>query len=313
MSWCPDEFLEDIPKCDLHVHLDGSLRISTLIEVAQQNGVELPSYDEEELGRTIFSGEFSCLEEYLLGFRYTCAIMTTAAALERVSYEFAVDNYNEGVRYFEVRFAPQLHASVDPSNPFSMREVTVAVNKGLIRAKKEYNDRLRESGKWGAEPHYDYGIIVCALRMLPPGPYYDMLQLVHSDVEPARLSGMASEALICSAEKCRDEDGVPIVALDVAGAEDGFPNKWHKVAFDKAHASFFNKTAHAGEGYGPESIYQAIRDLHAERIGHGFHLVCVYVCGDLSVNAMHTLLTLSGPPHPCPSLLPPFLPPVLRG
>jgi len=272
MSWASDEFLRDIPKCDLHVHLDGSLRINTLIELAQKNGVELPSYSEEELGKTIFSGEFSNLEEYLLGFHYTCAVMTNTDAMERIAYEFAVDNYEEGVRYFEVRFAPQLHASMDASQKFSMRDVTIAVNQGLKRAKEEYNQKLVDCGAMENDPFYDYGIIACAMRMLPPGPYFDALRLVHPDVEPDRLSGMASEALICSMEKCRDEDGVPVVALDVAGAEDGFPNKWHKVAFDRAHASFFNKTAHAGEGYGPESIYQAIRDLHAERIGHGFHL-----------------------------------------
>lgn len=269
-SWATDEFLAEIPKCDLHVHLDGSLRLKSLIELAKENSVELPSYDEDELNRTVFSGEFSCLEEYLLGFRYTCAVMTTGKAMERISYEFAMDNYAEGVRYFEVRFAPQLHAHA--SENFTIRDVVFAVNEGLKRAKQESNEALVASGRAELEPMYDYGIIVCAMRLLPPGPYYDMLRKVHPDVELDRLAGMASEALICSAEKCRDEDGVPVVALDVAGAEDGYPNKWHAAAFDRAHDSFFNKTAHAGEGYGPESIYQAICDLHAERIGHGFHL-----------------------------------------
>ena len=57
-----DSFLREIPKTDLHVHLDGSLRLSTLIELAQEHGVELPSYDEEELRRSVFKPHYDNLE-----------------------------------------------------------------------------------------------------------------------------------------------------------------------------------------------------------------------------------------------------------
>ena len=63
-----------------------------------------------------------------------------------------------------------------------------------------------------------------------------------------------------------------MVALDIAGAEHGFPAEEHKEAYSLAHKNFMNKTVHAGEGYGPESIFQAITDLYADRIGHGFHV-----------------------------------------
>ena len=123
MTWLTDEFLLEIPKCDLHVHLDGSLRLKTLLELSKQLGVELPSDTEKGLKSTIFSGRFANLEEYLAGFGYTCAVMRMPGSLERISYEFAVDNFSEGVRYFEVRFAPQLHASVRSTDQFGMREV----------------------------------------------------------------------------------------------------------------------------------------------------------------------------------------------
>jgi adenosine deaminase len=110
------------------------------------------------------------------------------------------------------------------------------------------------------------------MRSFPPCAYYDAFLEIHENLDYERCCGLASETLINVCIKCRDELNIPIVALDVAGAEEGFENKVHKDAFDIAHANFFNKTVHAGEGFGPESIFQAIRDLHAERIGHGFHL-----------------------------------------
>lgn len=73
---------------------------------------------------------------------------------------------------------------------------------------------------------------------------------------------------------------LPIVAIDIAGAESGYPASDHKEAFDLAHQSFLNKTVHAGEAYGPESIFSAITDLHAERIGHGCNLFKWEIIGE---------------------------------
>ena len=267
-SWLPDGFLELIPKSDLHVHLDGSLRLSTLIELAQSSGVDLPAYTEEGMREAVFKESYSSLVDYLRGFSFTVAVMKTRANVERVAYEFGIDNYAEGVRYFEVRFAPQLLASTDKAANFNIRDVVRAVNTGLKRAKAEANAR----GLLAGEPEYDYGIIVCAMRMFPETDYFDAFSQLHPDLDHDRIFSLASETLIATAVKCRDEDGIPVVALDIAGAEDGFPNKTHSEAFRHAHAAFFSKTVHAGEGFGPQSILQAVIDLHAERIGHGFHL-----------------------------------------
>lgn len=111
MMKIPSEFLQRIPKADLHVHLDGSLRLSTLIELAQKEGVELPAYTEEGLREKVFKDKYASLVEYLKGFSYTGAVMRNAANIERVAYELGLDAIDEGVRYLEVRFAPQLHVS----------------------------------------------------------------------------------------------------------------------------------------------------------------------------------------------------------
>lgn len=265
-----EDLLKKLPKTDLHVHLDGSLRLSTLIELAKLHDVKLPSTDVEELQRTVFKPSYTDLPDYLAGFIYTTGVMRDAPSIERIAYEFAVDNYNEGVRYFEVRYGPQLHASADPG--FGIRAVNLAVNTGLARARDEFNARLVASGR--DEPMYEYAIIVCAMRMIFPGMsrYYDALMAVHANEPDVQIRQHASLALVYASIESRDKDGVPVVAIDIAGAESGFEAQEHTEAFALAHKHFLNKTVHAGEAYGPESINQAVRDLHADRIGHGFHL-----------------------------------------
>ena len=128
-----DAFLKEIPKTDVHLHLDGSLRLTTLIELAQKNNIALPFYDEENLRNAVFPDHYEDLPSYLRGFRYTCAVMQKAEDLTRISYELAQDCIAEGVRYIEVRFAPQLHMT-----DLSFDEVLQAVNAGLSRAKEEF-------------------------------------------------------------------------------------------------------------------------------------------------------------------------------
>ena len=78
------EFIEKIPKTDLHLHLDGSLRLSTLIDLAREHGVKLPAYDEKGLRRLVFKSKYNDLTDYLRGFTLTTAVLQTGSALERV-------------------------------------------------------------------------------------------------------------------------------------------------------------------------------------------------------------------------------------
>ncbi|RLN57390.1 hypothetical protein BBJ28_00002696 [Nothophytophthora sp. Chile5] len=266
----PDEFLRKVPKSDLHCHLDGCLRPQTLIDLARQQGVELPTYDPAELNRDVFKETYASLEEYLVCFSFASAVLRSSAALERVAYEQACDQYALGVRYFETRFAPQLNAV---PGELSLEDVLLSVNRGLQRATDEFN-AADEDVRSGLAPRFAYGIIVCAMRFFTAefSPYYQQFCEVHRLEDPHRLYGLASMALITQAYATKVEHGVPVVALDIAGAERGYPAHDHVEAFAFAHKKFLHKTVHAGEGYGPESIFEAITDLHAERIGHGFHL-----------------------------------------
>lgn len=262
------EFIEKIPKTDLHLHLDGSLRLSTLIDLAKENNVDLPAYTEKELKQKVFKEKYNDLGEYLSGFQYTCAVMQREASLERIARELAEDNIAEGVRYIEVRFAPQLHQH----RHLGTINVLKSVNRGLKQASETFNNSAEV--KSGKSVPFHYGIIVCAMRMFDYGfsEYFDSLLDVHQYSERKWIFSLASQELVKASVEARDSFGVPVVGFDLAGQERGYPASDHIPAYDLAHRHFLNKTVHAGEAFGPESIFQAITDLNASRIGHGVHL-----------------------------------------
>src|SRR3989338_919980 len=264
----PRTFLTAIPKADLHVHLGGSLRLSTLIQLAKDQGVKLPSFTEEGLRELVFKNEYKNLPEYLLGFRYTEAVMRNPESLEQVAYELAYDCFEENVCYVEVRFAPQRYLS----SAFPIDAIFTSVNKGLARATSEINQQtlIRE----GRVPAFHYGIIGCAMRKIRPefSEYYEMLTKFHPTMPEGECHALAARELVRSLIKARDEQGIPAVGFDLAGEEKGYPAEDFKNAFDLAHRHFLMKTVHAGEAFGPPSIFQAITDCHTDRIGHGTHL-----------------------------------------
>ncbi len=260
-----EQFIRHIPKTDLHVHLDGSLRIPTLIELAKRQKVKLPSDTEDGLRRLVFKDQYANLPEYLKGFAYTCAVMQDAESLERIAFELAEDNLAEGVRYIEVRYAPQLHIN----DRLNMEEVVRSVCRGLERAQKRHNQS--KPVRSGADVPFHFGIIVCALRFLMPqmSHYYRRLFEMLPYATPKQVCSAASMELARAAVDLAHDKGLPVVGFDLAGAEAGYPADDHSAAFQYAHSNFIRKTVHAGEAYGPESIFQAITKCYTNRIGHG--------------------------------------------
>lgn len=265
MQRYPEEFIRKIPKTDLHVHLDGSLREETLIDIAREEKIELPSYTPEGLNELVFKNEYANLDEYLRGFALTTQVMQRAEYLTQIAGELAWDNYKEGVRYLEVRFAPQLHMN----DELSFSQVMHAVDEGLREARQQINAALPPG-----EPEFDYGIIVIAMRFFAPSfsHYYRSLCAVHSYSTAAEIIQLASSELARATITLRNESNLQVVGFDLAGSEYGYPAGDHEEAFDYVHKHFLSKTVHAGEAYGPESIFQAITKLHADRIGHGMRL-----------------------------------------
>jgi adenosine deaminase len=259
------DLIRRLPKTDLHVHLDGSLRLSTLIELARERKIPLPSETEEGLKELVFRPHYRNLTEYLEGFRYTVAVLCDPEALERTAFELCEDAWNEGVCYLEPRFAPQLHVR----DGFEMADVVRAVDRGLRKAKAQFNAGEAVAVK-GAPP-FAAGMILCALRYFDPQfsagyrRFFDALP----EAPLEEVYAAASLQVARAAARLRHEEGLLVAGVDLAGREKDYPAGDHRVAYQVAHEAFLGKTVHAGEDYGPESIFQAIGDCHADRVGHG--------------------------------------------
>jgi adenosine deaminase len=143
------ELLQKLPKTDLHVHLDGSLRLDTILDLARKQNVKLPTFDRGELFRLIYAGEVcQSLDDYLKAFDITLSVMQTEDSLERSAYELAEDAWEENVRHLEVRYAPLLHTRAG----LSLTQVVEAVLRGLRNAKRAFGIR--------------YGVILCGIRSM---------------------------------------------------------------------------------------------------------------------------------------------------
>lgn len=182
MSTAPDHapvteaLLRALPKTDLHCHLDGSLRLKTILELAEQDGVPLGVDDEVQLARRLHVGE-NCesLEAYLEAFETTLSVMQTEAALYRTAYELGEDAAAENVRYMEVRYSPILHTRRGVPLP----RIVEAVVAGLRAAERDFGVRS--------------GVILCGIRNMDPLMSFRMAELAvafkHAGVVAFDLAG----------------------------------------------------------------------------------------------------------------------------
>lgn len=153
------ELLHALPKTELHVHLDGSLRPQTMIELAAERDIELPSTDADTLEKAMLAEDSQNLEEYLERFRITLSLMQHGDQLERIAYELAEDNALENVRYVEVRYSPILNTV----EGLPLTEAVEAPLRGLRRAEEKYDIRT--------------ALIVCGIRNMDPATSRDLADL----------------------------------------------------------------------------------------------------------------------------------------
>jgi adenosine deaminase len=224
-----------IPKVLLHDHLDGGLRVGTVIELSDEIGWPLPFDDRQQLQSWFTAGAATKdLLQYLATFEHTLAVMQTEEQIERVAYECATDLADDGVVYAEVRFAPELHQQ----NGLPLEAVVSAVTAGFRRGEAD-------AAVEGRTIVVD--AILCAMRT------------EQRSMEVVRL-----------VDRLRAIDD-KVVAFDLAGAETGWPPTLHADALAFARERHVNVTIHASEPPDLELIDDAL--VHgAHRIGHGVRL-----------------------------------------
>jgi len=300
------ELIRRIPKIDLHRHLDGALRPATILELADQQGLDLGVSTIEDLNKLVMKDTPEDLNSYLAAFSITCSVLQSLDSLERVAYEAAIDAASEGVIYMELRYAPWLHAG----GKMEPIDTVMAVDRGLARAEAEVDIKV--------------SLILCSLRnYMPQGSEYyqtldKLLEYAPTDREKnKRLAKLVAEQTAYLVVHASKERGISRVrGFDLAGSESDHPARWFAEAFRVVRQHNLFTTVHAGEDWGADSIDQAVKDCHANRIGHGVRIledaelmeylaslprICLEMCLTSNLQIIKTIKDIKN--HPFPLLL----------
>lgn len=217
-----------IPFIDLHRHLDGAVRLETILDLAQQHGLHLPAANAEGLRPFVQVTEPQPgVMAFLEKFHWMIHILVDYDACRRVAYENVEDAHKEGLDYVELRFSPWFMAEGHGLEPAGVVE---AVCDGVEAGRRDFDQPVNLIGILSRT----YGPQVCMQEL---------------------------EALL--------SQHMRIIALDLAGDEANVPATLFVEHFRRARDAGWQVTVHAGESAGSESIWTAIRDLGAKRIGHG--------------------------------------------
>lgn len=223
--------LAALPKVDLHRHLEGSLRLETLVDIAREHGIDLPSWDIEELRPYVqIVDDPPDFHGFLAKFKLLRRFYSNREAVIRLAYEAAVDAASDNVKYLELRFNP---VALSSAQGFDYAQVTEWVIEAVRRAETEHDIRVRLIVQIGRD---------------------ESLSVAR------RLAGVAA---------AYQSDG--IVGLDLAGDELGYPATRFAEIFQWAKGQGLHITVHAGEAGPAANVRQAVEWLGAERIGHGVH------------------------------------------
>lgn len=127
--------LKNLPKIELHCHLDGSVRPQTIIDIAKEENIEIPSHELSEIENMV-KVPFNCdsLVEYLKRFDLPNRVMQSKESLKRITFELLEDASSENLKYMEIRFAPLLHTL----NGLSVSGVIESILDGIKKAEEKY-------------------------------------------------------------------------------------------------------------------------------------------------------------------------------
>ena len=222
----------NLPLTDIHRHLDGNIRIQTILDLGRKFGVNLPAYEVEALRPHVQVIEAEPdLVAFLTKLDWGVAVLGDLDAVRRVAYENVEDALNARIDYTELRFSPYYMAM---KHKLPIAGVVEAVVDGVLAGSR------------------DFGVKTNLIGI--------MSRSFGTDACQQELDGLLTQ---------KDH----LVAVDLAGDELGQPGKRFVSHFNQVRDAGLRVTVHAGEAAGAESMWQAIRELGAERIGHGVKAV----------------------------------------
>ena len=225
----------NFPKIDLHLHLDGSIRTSTVWDIASKKNLKMPADSMEEYEQWMKKCSYSgSVNEFLVMFDYSTMVMQDHDSLVRITKELVEDIAKQGVVYAEIRFAPQLHTK----QGLSQRQAIEAVLEGARIGMQE-------------NPTIKVGVICCMMCVGPETVNWN---------ENLETASIVHEYL---------DKGV--VCLDLAGAEGIVPLSNFAPLFKIAHDLNTPCICHAGDSQDWTTVKDAL-DMGARRIGHGHHV-----------------------------------------
>jgi adenosine deaminase len=230
-----------MPKVLLHDHLDGGLRVATLLALLRERGIEPPAGDEDMLAAWFDArAHAGSLEEYLRGFALTVAAMATPAALARVAFEAAEDARADGCVLAEFRIAPLLFEPHGVSGPTAVQALLDGLSRSPLRC----------------------GLILCGMRE-------------RGDEHVARTAALA----LAFHQQPAAPGQARVVGFDLAGPEAGWPATRHAALLRRVCDEGLGLTLHAGEADAGERVLEAVA-LGARRIGHGVRLADLIAAPD---------------------------------
>ncbi|MBN2046110.1 MAG: adenosine deaminase [Anaerolineales bacterium] len=228
------DFYRSLPKIELHRHLEGSLRLSTMLEIARLHQLELPYHDVEKFRSLVqvVDGEPYTFQNFLAKFNTLRHFYQSPEAIQRVTYEAIEDAAADNIRYLELRFTP---VALTRIKGFSLDEAMDWVIESVENASARYHIQVR--------------LIASVNR--------------HESVD------LAEEVIQLAVDRLNRG----ILAIDLAGNEADFPGEEFAPLFNEAKQAGLHTTIHAGEWGGPDRIELAITTLGADRIGHGVRVL----------------------------------------
>ena len=228
MNLC--EFARRMPKAELHVHLEGSIRPTTLLQLARRNGISLPAQDVEGLQDFYRYRDFGHFVEVYVTIT---GCLRTPDDYRLIAYEFGADCARQNIRYAEVTF-------------------TVATNMRLTGL--PWRTLLEGLNEGRAQARDEFGVDWCWV------------------LDISRNHPETQDQVLEITLAARDQDQ-GVVALGLGGSEVDFPPELFESSFSRARQAGLPRVPHAGETVGPESIWTALRLLHADRLGHGVRCI----------------------------------------